>query len=126
MFCRLESLWKQACWLRKSITQTGTRMAIRRVHVLIQGRVQGVYFRETTRRLAESLGLSGYVRNLSDGRVEARFEGESQAVQQALDFVSSGPPQARVDLVSPRDAAEPDHRKTDEGFVILPTVSFQD
>ena len=101
-------------------------MAIRKAHVLIQGRVQGVYFRDSTRRVAESLGLSGYVRNLSDGRVEARFEGDQQAVQKALDFVASGPPQARVDQVCPCEAAEREERRTQAGFMVLPTASLRE
>lgn len=67
-----------------------------RAHVYISGRVQGVWFRESTRRRAEELGLSGWVKNLSDGRVEALFEGDANAVELALAFVAEGPPHARV------------------------------
>ena len=66
----------------------------RRVHV--EGRVQGVFFRDSTRRVARDLGLVGWVRNCPDGRVEAVFEGDAAAVERALDFVRSGPPLARV------------------------------
>ena len=71
-------------------------MVLFRAHVLVSGRVQGVFFRESTRRCAEALGLSGFVRNLSDGRVEALFSGEEEAVHRALDFVRRGPPGAQV------------------------------
>jgi acylphosphatase len=71
-------------------------MARHTAHVYVSGRVQGVWFRESTRRFAEELGLSGYVRNLADGRVEAVFEGPEAAVRAAIRFVHDGPEQARV------------------------------
>jgi acylphosphatase len=67
-----------------------------RAHAFVSGRVQGVWFRESTRQRATELGLSGFVRNLADGRVEALFEGEAKAVRQAIEFVRRGPPHARV------------------------------
>lgn len=70
-----------------------------RARVLVSGRVQGVWFRASTRRRAEELGVSGWVRNLPDGRVEAEFVGEEQAVRDALSFVAVGPEHARVDRV---------------------------
>jgi acylphosphatase len=70
-------------------------MAVRR-HVWISGRVQGVWFRESTRRLALEAGVSGWVRNLPDGRVEAMFEGEEERVVRLIEFVRQGPPRARV------------------------------
>ena len=71
-------------------------MARVRAHVFVTGRVQGVWFRESTRRRAQALGVSGYVRNLPDGRVEAVFEGDAETVKAALEFVSHGPPHAEV------------------------------
>jgi acylphosphatase len=71
-------------------------MAEARSRIVVDGRVQGVYFRESTRREAMGLGLAGWVRNLSDGRVEAVFEGSSQAVAQAVAWSRSGPPHAMV------------------------------
>ena len=65
-------------------------MSQERLHVIIRGRVQGVWFRQSTRERAEALGLTGWVRNLSDGSVEALFEGEPGAVEQALAFVREG------------------------------------
>jgi acylphosphatase len=76
---------------------------ITRRHVWIRGRVQGVWFRQATRRTAEQLGLAGWVRNLPDGRVEAVFEGEASAVESALEFVRAGPAQARVVEVEIRE-----------------------
>lgn len=74
---------------------TGTR----RVRVVVSGRVQGVYFRATCAREAEDAGVSGWVRNRSDGRVEAVFEGRSDAVARMVAWMRHGPPDARVDTV---------------------------
>ena len=68
-----------------------------RAHVVVEGRVQGVFFRESTRRIAHSLGLTGWVRNRSDGCVEALFEGERILVERAVDFVRVGPEFAHVE-----------------------------
>jgi acylphosphatase len=70
-----------------------------RTHVLVTGRVQGVWFRESTREKATELGAGGWVRNLPDGRVEAMFEGPAEAVRAAVEFVHEGPPLANVDSV---------------------------
>jgi acylphosphatase len=67
-----------------------------RAYAYVSGRVQGVFFRAETADLANRLGLTGWVRNLSDGRVEALFEGEKEDVEKALDFCRRGPPGARV------------------------------
>lgn len=67
-----------------------------RAHVLVQGLVQGVFFRDATRRRASELGLAGWVRNLPDGRVEAVFEGGETEVESAVEFVRKGPPHAQV------------------------------
>lgn len=69
------------------------------LHVLIEGRVQGVFFRDSTRRKAEELGLAGWVRNLPDGRVEALFQGDRERCTEALDYVHTGPAAAKVTLV---------------------------
>jgi len=66
------------------------------LHVWVAGVVQGVFFRDSTRRIAQDLGLAGWVMNLPDGRVEAVFEGERGVCEQALEFVRVGPPSARV------------------------------
>jgi len=67
-----------------------------RVHVIISGRVQGVFFRMETSRAAERIGVSGWVRNNSDGTVEAEFEGEKQNVVSMLEWCRKGPPLAGV------------------------------
>ena len=69
---------------------------IRRVRVLIQGRVQGVFFRESTRRRAAALGLCGWVRNLPSDRVEALFQGPGEQVEEMLAWCRLGPPAAKV------------------------------
>jgi acylphosphatase len=70
-----------------------------RLHVLIKGRVQGVFFRASTRDEARARGLKGWVRNLPDGRVEALFEGDRQVLEQMLAWCHLGPPYAYVDRV---------------------------
>lgn len=67
-----------------------------RAHVYVEGRVQGVFFRDTTRERARMLGVTGWVRNLIDGRVEAVFEGDEKAVRQMVQFSRTGPPRALV------------------------------
>ncbi len=76
---------------------------MRRIRVVIDGAVQGVGFREATRRFAMTLGLGGWVRNRPDGRVEAVFEGGVSTVEKALAFVRKGPPLARVTQVEVSD-----------------------
>jgi len=71
----------------------------RRAHVIISGRVQGVFFRASTRDEARRLGLNGWVRNLPNGDVEALFEGDRQAVAQMLLWCHQGPPYAAVHKV---------------------------
>jgi acylphosphatase len=68
-----------------------------RVHVFISGRVQGVFFRQSTQRQAQNLGVKGWVRNMPDGRVEVVFEGEASAVQKLVDYCRQGPPVSKVD-----------------------------
>jgi len=67
-----------------------------RAHVIISGRVQGVFFRSETKREAERHGVKGWVRNLSDGRVEAVFEGEEESVTRLVEFCERVPPDAEV------------------------------
>jgi len=70
-----------------------------RVHVLIEGRVQGVSFRASTRDEARARGLGGWVRNRPDGRVEAVFEGHRPVVENMLAWCKQGSPYAYVDHV---------------------------
>ncbi|HEY3192831.1 MAG TPA: acylphosphatase, partial [Solirubrobacterales bacterium] len=66
-------------------------MPTARRRVVVSGRVQGVFFRDTTRRRADAVGVAGWVRNTPEGAVEAVFEGESAAVEQLVDFCRRGP-----------------------------------
>ena len=70
-----------------------------RVRVLISGRVQGVFFRESTKRRAMELGVNGWVRNLRDGRVEAVFEGDEGDVKRMIEWCRRGPELAVVERV---------------------------
>jgi len=67
-----------------------------RVHVVIAGRVQGVFFRARTAENADELGLTGWVKNTPDGNVEAVFEGEEGAVDEMLAWCHRGPSLAKV------------------------------
>lgn len=88
---------------------------MKRVHVFISGRVQGVFFRAETQRTAADLKLKGWVRNLEDGRVEALFEGEDSAVDRMAAWCHQGPPAAHVERV---DLAEEPFTGTLRGFGI--------
>ena len=70
-----------------------------RAHVWITGRVQGVFFRAYTRDAAQRIGVSGWVRNLPDGRVEAILEGEADKVEKMIEWCREGSPMSRVDRV---------------------------
>ena len=70
-----------------------------RTRVTVRGHVQGVFFRETTRRRAQARGVAGWVANKPDGSVEAVLEGERDAVQAIVGFIREGPRGARVDWV---------------------------
>ena len=69
------------------------------LHVFISGRVQGVWFRANTKQKAEQLGITGWVRNTSDGRVEAIFEGEENHIKEMLEWCHHGPPLAKINNV---------------------------
>ena len=71
-------------------------MSAVQAHVIVSGRVQGVWYRASTRDMALRLSLSGWVRNLPDGDVEALFEGPRDRVQEAVEWCHHGPPGARV------------------------------
>ena len=78
-----------------------------RRRVVVQAHVQGVFFRETTKRRALSRGVAGWVRNRRDGAVEAVFEGEREAVDALVAYAREGPRGARVDWVDV-EAEEPE------------------
>ena len=70
-----------------------------RARVIVEGRVQGVFFRHHAQEMAVKLGLKGWVKNLRDGDVEAVFEGDQEKVNQMIRWCHQGPPQARVTRV---------------------------
>jgi len=82
--------------------------------VVVHGTVQAVFFRETTRKTAESHGVTGWVRNRGDGTVEALFEGAPDAVEALVAFAREGPNAAKVDRVDVEDAAPEGH----DGFAV--------
>ena len=87
-----------------STGRTGTSagkksMEYLRARVIIHGIVQGVFFRASTREEAIRLGVGGWVRNLSDGTVQALFEGEKKKVEAIIGWCHKGPPGARVSTV---------------------------
>jgi acylphosphatase len=67
-----------------------------RAHLVVRGRVQGVWFRGSMRDEAERLGIAGWVRNRADGAVEAEVEGDDEAVDAMIAWAHRGPPGARV------------------------------
>lgn len=90
-------------------------MAKKRVHVFISGKVQGVWFRAYTKEEADRLGIKGWVRNLPDGRVEAVFEGDEQAVEEMVRWCHKGSPMSRVERV---EVQEEPYRGEFEDFSI--------
>jgi acylphosphatase len=74
-----------------------------RRRVVVHGKVQGVFFRDSTQRLAGTHGVAGWVRNRDDGTVEAVFEGTPDAVGALVEFAAEGPPDARVERVDAHD-----------------------
>jgi acylphosphatase len=77
-----------------------------RKRVVVRGRVQGVFFRDTVRNAAEREGVAGWVRNNPDGSVEAVFEGEPDAIARLIALSREGPPGAHVEEVDVRDETE--------------------
>jgi acylphosphatase len=73
-----------------------------RVHVFIRGKVQGVYFRQNTKHVATRRRVTGWVRNLPDGRVEAIFEGDKVNVNEVIEWCHVGPAKAKVEDVDVR------------------------
>ena len=78
-------------------------MAKIRMHLIIEGRVQGVWFRESTRREAASLGVSGWVRNRPEGTVEVVAEGMEEKVKKLVSWCHHGPPSALVRKVHEKE-----------------------
>ncbi len=82
---------------------TAAANKLRRVHVFVSGRVQGVGFRDFVKENAQKLKLTGWVRNLSDRRVELVAEGPGAAIDELLKAVAKGPPAAKVEKAEPAD-----------------------
>ena len=74
-------------------------------YVRITGRVQGVFFRAWSKQQAQSLGVTGWIRNCPDGTVETKLAGDEEAVVQLIDRLREGPPGAKVDHVEVADVA---------------------
>lgn len=77
----------------------------KRLHLWVSGRVQGVFYRANTEEVARRLGLTGWVRNLPDGRVEIVAEGEEDGLQKLIAWCRQGPPAARVSSVEVEEEA---------------------
>ena len=88
---------------------------LKRIHAVVHGRVQGVFFRDYTRRRAGDLGLHGWVRNLPDRTVETVFEGRADKVDALLSWLHDGSPQSRVSEV---EAVEEEPVGDDAGFYV--------
>jgi acylphosphatase len=86
-----------------------------RAHVIVTGKVQGVFYRAETASRAKQFNITGWIRNLPDGRVEAIFEGEENNVQKIIDFCRKGPPNAYVTDV---DVRWDEWKGEFEGFLI--------
>ena len=69
------------------------------VHLVVSGRVQGVFFRDNTRRKAIELGLKGYAKNLPDGNVEVVAEGKEDKLKELIEFIKNGPGISRVENI---------------------------
>ena len=72
---------------------------MRRVHLIVHGRVQGVFFRTTTVDVASNLGLKGYAKNMPDGTVEVVAEGPEDKLKELIEFCKKGPESANVNKV---------------------------
>ncbi len=87
-----------------------------RVHVVISGRVQGVFFRMETKQAADDFNVSGWVKNNRDGTVEAVFEGNKESVDSVVNWCGTGPPYSKVSTV---DVVEEDYKGEFRGFDII-------
>lgn len=73
---------------------------MKRLHIFIEGKVQGVFYRATMQRVARTLQLNGWIRNLPNGQVEALFEGDDKRLDEIINWSWIGPPQASVKSVT--------------------------
>ena len=90
-------------------------MTLKRCRIIVFGRVQGVFFRDSTRKKALGLKVHGFVRNLMDGSVEIVVEGPEPAIQNLVKWSHIGPPTARVDRV---EVAWENHQNEFDAFEI--------
>lgn len=90
-----------------------------RAHVFVSGKVQGVFYRDTTKKEAEKRGVKGWVRNLKDGRVEAVFEGTEVSVEEMVAWCRVGSPLSRPTFV---DRLPLEKEEGFPDFRILPTA----
>lgn len=86
-----------------------------RAHIFASGKVQGVFYREKTRKQAEKIGVTGWVKNLADGRVEAIFEGDRDKVEKMVNWARKGPIWAKIEAL---DVVWEDHHGEFNGFEI--------
>lgn len=88
---------------------------MKRIHVLITGKVQGIFFRASTRRKAMDLDIKGWIKNLDNGMVEAVFEGKDEAIKEMVEFCRKGPFGAKVNEI---DIKEETYKNEFEFFEI--------
>ena len=74
-------------------------MKQQRIHLLVSGKVQGVFFRQALKVIAKKNNISGWVRNLKDGHVEAVLEGDNKSINSVIEWIRIGPANSRVDHV---------------------------
>jgi acylphosphatase len=89
---------------------------MKRIHVFIYGRVQGVNFRWNTKIVADRLNIKGWVRNLLDGRVEVVAEGEDEKINKFIEYLKKGPVLARVDKI---EITEEKFKNEFDGFEVI-------
>jgi acylphosphatase len=87
---------------------------VKSIHVIVEGKVQGVCFRDYTERQARQLNLSGWVRNKRDGSVEAALSGADNDMAAMLEWLKQGSPMSRVDNIRTRETISEDHYTTFE------------
>ncbi len=97
-------------------------MAQQAIHFRIEGRVQGVGFRDSLCDVARRLHVDGWVRNRSDGSIEAVARGTTAACESLLAWARRGPPAARVDRIDTRPATHDEEALVGRGFHRLPTL----
>ena len=77
-------------------------------HILVKGEVQGVFFRKSTKKIAEALNITGWVKNTEEGNVEIFAQASEEEIDQLIEWCKQGPPRAEVEDVEVKDA-KPDH-----------------